>query len=375
MLKKILYVIVALVLEFVVFYISWRDTGSTAMLNRGNKALKEGNYEFFLKFSEKYDKTQILEASYLLDENTTTLKCYNVFSTKVIVDETKKKEYAPRSGVLFFIENINTDVVKIDTMEPADDPKDDEKTTNITFTADNGKEYTTTLSTFGYKSAPVVLFNYFTTEFKSSFEEGTSTPATKITHVKMVDSEDKVFFDTDISLDFVEHNDEAYWDELVASGKGGVAYTAKEYRDNFTFAFPEMRKTIIVSLISFLVLVGLGLFVFWPKKSYVPTKEDDDREKYTFASTDEKEKYALAKVARSKKEKEDRENRYKNVRTEKTLDEMTNEAIVESMDKENTAEAALAKDEELEKEALEKVEENELDIETDSTDEEVKEEE
>ena len=128
-----------------------------------------------------------------------------------------------------------------------------------------------------------------------------------------------------------------------------------------------MNKTIIASAISFVILVGLGLFVFWPKKSYVPTREDEDKEKYTFASTDEKEKYALAKVARSKKEKEDRENRYKNVRTENNLENLSDEAIKDSMDKENTAEAAIQQD--LEAEAEEKVVEDELDIETETTEE------
>ena len=368
MLKKILYVLVALLIEFVVFYIAWRDSGTTAMMNRGTKALEAENYEFFLKFFEKYDNEEILKTEYTIDDNTTTLRCYNVFSTKVITDDTKKKEYSSRSGVVLFIGDINKDVVKLDTMEPDDDVKDEDPATRITFTADNGETYTTVISTYGYNSTPIVLFNYFTTEFKDLFKKKESTPdATKITHIKLTDSEDTVFFDNDIDLTFVEHNDEAYWDQLIAEGKGGVAYTAKEYRDNFSFAFPEMNKTIIASAISFVILVGLGLFVFWPKKSYVPTREDEDKEKYTFASTDEKEKYALAKVARSKKEKEDRENRYKNVRTENNLENLSDEAIKDSMDKENTAEAAIQQD--LEAEAEEKVIEDELDIETETTEE------
>lgn len=366
MLKKILYVLVALLIEFVVFYIAWRDSGSTAMMHRGTKAIEAENYEFFLKFFEKYDNEEILKAEYTIDNNTTTLKCYNVFSTKVITDNSNKKDYSSRSGVVFFIGNLNTDVVKIDTTDPDDDIKDEDPATRMTFTADNGETYTTVISTTGYDSTPIVLFNYFTTEFKDMFKKSESTPeATKITHIKLVDSESTVFFDTDLELPFVEHNDEAYWDQLIAEGKGGVAYTAKEYRENFTFAFPEMRRTIIVSAICFAVLVGLGVFIFWPKKSYVPTKEDEDKEKYTFASTEEKEKYALAKVARSKKEKEDRENRYKNVRTETNLEDISNEAIIDSMDKENTAEAAIQQD--LEAEAEEKVVEDELDIETETT--------
>lgn len=372
MLKKILYVLVAIVLGFVVFYISWRQSVSSAIVHRGNKALEEENYEFFLKFFEKYDKEEIFCETYTLDNNTTTIRSYNVFSTKVVTDPQNKKNYESRSGIAFFIEKLNLDVVALDEDEPAEDLTDEDPATRITFTADNGETYTSVLSTYGYDATPIVIFNYFTSEFKDYFTKNTSVEPTKITHIKLVDSKNTVFFDNNLSLSFEEHNDEAYWDQLVAEGKGGVAYTSSEYRKNFSFAFPEMRRVFIITSVAILILIGLGIFVFWPKKSYVPTKEDEDRDKYTFASTDEKEKYALAKIARDKKEKEDRENRYKNVRTEKKLDEMTDEALIDSLDKENTAEAAIQQD--LEAEAEEKVVEDELDIETE-TNEDTKEEE
>ena len=161
-----------------------------------------------------------------------------------------------------------------------------------------------------------------------------------------------IFFESnieDLNISLTEHNEEEYWTNLVDEGKAGVAFTSKEARSNFTFSFPEMNRTLIITGVTIILLAAFGLFIFWPKKSYVPT-EEVDRETYTFASTDEKEKYALAKVARSKKEKEDRENRYKNVRTDSNLENMSNEAIKESMDKENTAEAALAEDAKLEAE-------------------------
>lgn len=357
MLKKILYALFAVVIGFVVFYISWRDACSTAVVRQGNAALKEGNYEFFLKFFEKYEKECAIEEQYTVDSNTTTIRVYNVYSTKVATDEDKPKEYSSRSGFALFITDINTtdDYIIIDSQEPSDDVSDEDPATRITFTADNGKTYTSVVSTYGYESSPIVIFSFFTTEFKDCFvEKNSSDPTpTKITHIKIVDSEENVFFDKNINLELVEHNDVEYWDALVEEGKAGVIYSSKEYRDKFSFPFPEMTKTFIITGVAILVMIGLGVFIFWPKKSYVPTKADEDKEKYTFASTEEKEKYALAKVAKGKKEKADRENRYKNVRTEKSLDELTDEAIEESMDKENTAEAAIAKDEELEAKEVE----------------------
>ena len=158
------------------------------------------------------------------------------------------------------------------------------------------------------------------------------------------DSDEVVFFDNDVDISLAEHNEEEYWTNLEKEGKAGVIYTDKEYRDNFVFAFPEMTKSFVITGVTFVILLALGLFIFWPKKSYVPTKEDEDREKYTFATTDEKEQIAIAKVARSKKEKEERENRYRNVRSDKTLDEITEEKLEESMDKENTFEQAIEED-------------------------------
>ena len=356
LLKKILYVIVAITLSFVIFYISWRDSSSSALVHKANKALKENNYEFFLKFFEIYDKEEIAKVQYTENENTTTVRAYNIYSSTVVTDKTNDKNYEERSGVVLFIDNLNMDVVKIDSEQASDDIKDEDPATRITFTADTGKTYTAVLSTYAYESTPIVLFTYFTTEFRDYFK--TDVEATKINHIKMVDSENVVFYDCNIELEFVEHNDKAYWNSLIESDKAGVAWTNDENRKNFTFSFPEMNKTFLITGIAILVLIGLGVFIFWPKKSYVP-KADEDKEKYTFASTEEKEKYALAKVAKGKKEKEDRENRYKNVRTEKSLDEITDEAIEESLDKENTVEAALAEDAKLEEESKEITESNE----------------
>ena len=358
MLKKIIYVIVAIVLGFVVFYISWRDSYSRAVVNRGNKAIKEENYEFFLKFFEIYEKDDIFTEQYTTDGNTTTIKAYNFFASKVIVDEKNSKNTEPRSGIVFLIKDINMEIVAIDESEPSNDVKDEDPATRMVLTADNGNTYSTVISTYGYDSAPIILYTFFTTELKKDLvnEEYTTTP-TYISHVKIYDSKDTVFYDKDVNVPLVENNEKTYWDNLVNEGKAGVAFTEKEYRTNFSFAFPEMNKTLIITGVTILILIGLGVFVFWPKKAFVP-KEDEDREKYTFASTEEKEKYALAKVARGKKEKEDRENRYKNVRSEKSLDEITEDALEESKDKENTAEAALAMDEKLEAEANDVVEEN-----------------
>ena len=345
MLKKILYIIVTLALGFVIFYISWQDSYSSAVIHKGKKALEEENYEFFCKFLDYYEKEEIAKVEYTLDDNTTTLRAYNVYS-KSALDKDEKKVY--RSGVLFIVTNINLELVKADTEEPSDDVKEDDPATRITLTADTGSTITTTFSTYGYDSTPIVLYTFAITESIDEFKKGESkeTP-TKVKHLKMVDSEGTVFFDCNVDLDLVEHNEEDYWKNLVEEGIAGTSFTSKEARSYFTFSFPEMNKTIIVTLVTFLIFVGLGVFIFWPKKSYVPT-EEVDRETYTFASTDEKEKYALAKVARGKKEKEDRENRYKNVRSESNLENLSNEAIKDSMDKENTAEAALAKDAEAE---------------------------
>ena len=348
MLKKIIYVIVAIVLGFVVFYISWRDSYSRAVVNRGNKALKEEDYEFFLKFFEIYEKDEIFTEQYTFDNNTTTIKTYNFYASQVIVDEKNKKNTEPRSGVVFLIKDINMEVVSIDESEPSDDVKDEDPATRMVLTADNGSTFTTVISTYGYDSAPVILYTLFSKELKQEFiDETHTTEPARITHIKMYDSNDVTFFDNNVNLPLDEHNEKEYWDNLLNEGKAGVSFTAKEYRNNFSFAFPEMNKTIAITAVTILILIGLGVFVFWPKKSFVP-KEDEDRERYTFASTDEKEKYALAKVARGKKEKEDRENRYKNVRTEKSLDEITNDALEESIDKENTFEAAIEEDKKLE---------------------------
>ena len=345
MIKKIIYAIVAVIVGFVVFYVSWKDAYSTAVVNRGNKALEEGNYEFFLKFLDYYEKEPIDTITYLENNNTTTVRLYNVFSKSANDADGKKVN---RSGVMFLITDLNLDVIVVDESEPATEVKDEDPATRVTFTADNTATYSYVISTYAYSSAPVILYTISTTEFKEEFVTETITTApTSITHIKIVDSEGNAMLDNNVNIPLVEQNEEDYWKQLVEDGNGGVGFTDKEYRNNFSFAFPEMRKAFIITAVAMLILLGLGVFIFWPKKSYVP-KENEDREKYTFASTEEKEKTAIEKVARGKKEKEERENRYKNVRKENNLEDITDNAIEESMDKENTFEKAIEEDKALE---------------------------
>lgn len=354
MLKKILYIIVSVVLGFVVFYISWRNSYSRAIVNKGNAALEKEDYEFFCKFLDYYEKDELFVEQYTENNNTTTIRAYNVFFKHAL---DKDEKTVSRSGVLLLVTNINMEEVKIDEETPDTDEDDEEIVTMITLTANTGSTFSTKLSTYGYDSTPICLFTISSTETIDELTTSTyPTAPTSINHIKLVDPDGKVFFDKDVTINLAENNEEEYWTNLVNEGKAGVAFTAKEARSYFTFSFPEMNRTLIITGVTIILLAAFGLFIFWPKKSYVPT-EEVDRETYTFASTDEKEKYALAKVARSKKEKEDRENRYKNVRTDSNLENMSNEAIKESMDKENTAEAALAEDAKLEEENKEETKE------------------
>ena len=91
MLKKLLYIIVALLLGFVVFYISWRNAYTTAVINKGNKALEEENYEFFCKFLDYYETEPIFVEEYKLNNNTTTVRAYNVYSKNAIDKDKNKK--------------------------------------------------------------------------------------------------------------------------------------------------------------------------------------------------------------------------------------------------------------------------------------------
>ena len=360
MLKKILYSIVAIVIGFVVFYISWKDSCSTAFNHRAVKALNEGNYEFFLKAHkyyekeaisvDKYDKEVVIDADHnITDTHTTTLRTYNIYANFYVEEDVNgktKTTTAYRSGIYFLITDLNLDLIP----EEKNEPTESSILTKIIITADNGNSYTLDSSTFGYTSTPFISSVFASKEIKEKFIDSTHTDTpTKLTHIKMVtkeakDSDEVVFFDNDVDISLAEHNEEEYCTNLEKEGKAGVIYTDKEYRDNFVFAFPEMTKSFVITGVTFVILLALGLFIFWPKKSYVPTKEDEDREKYTFATTDEKEQIAIAKVARSKKEKEERENRYRNVRSDKTLDEITEEKLEESMDKENTFEQAIEED-------------------------------
>lgn len=358
MLKKILYIFVSLILGFVIFYLSWRGSYSKAVINKGNAAIERGEYDFFCRFLDYYEKEPVSVVSYTEDENTTTIHTYNVFSKHVKDDDGNK---VTRSGMLLIITDINTSVIHIDEEEPSDDVADDDIVTRLTLTTDIGTTKSYVLSTYGYESSPVILYTISTTDKLEDLKNGTNYP-TKITHIKIVDSNpdaQTVMMDTNVDLPLVEHNEEEYWTNLVESGKGGTAFSQKEYNKNFSFSFPEMNQTIIITSITLVILIGLGIFIFWPKKTFVPA-EDDDREKYTFATTEEKNKYALAKIARDKREKEERENRYKNVRTDSNLEDVTNKAIVDSLDQENTFEKAIEEDKALEesKEETNTVEEN-----------------
>ena len=82
LLKKILYIIVSFVLGFVVFYISWRNSYSRAVVNKGNKALEAEDYEFFCKFLDYYEKEELFVTQYTESNNTTTIRGYNVFSSR-----------------------------------------------------------------------------------------------------------------------------------------------------------------------------------------------------------------------------------------------------------------------------------------------------
>ena len=346
MLKKILYVIVAILLGFIVFYLSWRSSYAKAVVNRGNKALEEENYEFFCKFLDYYEKDPASLVNYTENNNTTTIRTYSVFA-KGLKDEDGNK--VNRSGYMLLIYNINTDIITLDEEQVDDDVADDVLATRLTLTADNGATYTHVISTYGYDETPIVLYSLSTTETINKLNGATS-----ITHIKITDcSEEKVaMLDSEVNLPLTEHNDEEYWTNLVNEDKAGVKFSQKEYNKNFSFAFPEMNKTLLITGITILILIGLGVFIFWPKKSFVPN-EDEDREKYTFATTEEKNKYALAKIARDKREKEERENRYKNVRAEKSLDEITDEALKDSANQENTFEKAIEEDKALEESAKE----------------------
>lgn len=350
MFKKILYVIVAIVIGFVVFYISWKDSYTRAVINRGNKALEEENYEFFLKFYDYYEKQEIGTYTYTENNNTTTIKAYNVFLESVKDEDGKTSS---KSGILILIKDLNLEVIKMDTSQPSDDIKDEDPATRMVLTTDSGLSSTEVISTYGYDNAPVVLYTLDITDLVTKTTTETEIKPNYIAHIKIADSENTVMFDNELHIDLVEHNDKEYWENLYESELAGVGFTAKEYRNNFSFAFPEMKRTIIITVVAILILIALGVFIFWPKKSFVP-KENDDREKYTFEGTEAKEQYALEKVARGKKEKEDRENRYKNVRTDKSLDEITDEALEKSIDQENTFEKAIEEDKALEeKEDLE----------------------
>ncbi len=373
MLKKILYIIVSIVLGFIVFFISWRDSYSRAVVNRGLKALEEENYEFFNKFLDYYEKESLFTVEYTEGENTTKIIGYNVFSKNA---KDKDDNKVNRSGIQLLVLNVNMDIIKIDEEEPSADQTLEDEVSKVTITGNTGSTYSAVISTYGYDETPIIIYTFPSHETKEDLVNDTYTEApTTLTHLKFEDSVGTVFFDCDVNIDLTEYNEEEYWQNLVNEGKAGVAFTPKEVRTNFTFAFPEMKRTILITAVTLLIEIGLGLFIFWPKKSYVPT-EEVDRETYTFASTEEKEKYALAKVARGKKEKEDRENRYKNVRKETNLEDLSKEAIEESMDKENTCEAALEADalEEAKEENNEVVENSEV-IEENETIEEKKEEE
>ncbi len=350
MLKKILYIIVAIVFGFIIFKFSWDESYSRAHRNKAKKAVSEENYEFFCKYYTNYLIDPIFTDEYNKDDNTTKVICYSVFSestTETVTENNKEKEVTvPRSGMMIIITNINKEVIAIDAEDlPEDDEDSDEdvKYSTITITANNGMVFTENYSTYDYDSINATIFTFSENGILKKLVDETHTDApTAITHITFKDAEDKVFFDNEVNVPLVEHNEKEYWNDLVEQGIAGVKFSKKEASE-FAWSFPEMNRTIIITAVALLIEVGLGLFIFWPKKSYVPT-EEVDRETYTFASTEEKENIAIAKVARAKKEKEERENRYKNVRKDNNLEDMSNQAVRDSLGKENTYEAALEAD-------------------------------
>ena len=349
MLKKIIYIIVAIVFGFMVFKFSWDESYSRAHRNKAKKAVSEENYEFFCKYYTNYLKEPLFTLEYTENENTTKVICYSLFMdnmTETVTEDGKEKQVkVSRSGIMIIVSHINKEIIAIDQDELPEEKSEDEeiKYSTITITADNGFTLVEDYSTCDYDSINATIFTFSEHDILKKLvdETHTDTP-TAISHITFKDSDDTIFFDNNVELPLVEHNDQEYWNQLVEEGIAGTKFSKKEASE-FAWSFPEMNRTIIITAAALLIEIAFGLFIFWPKKSYVPT-EEVDRETYTFASTEEKENIAIAKVARAKKEKEDRENRYKNVRKDNSLEDMSNQAVRDSLGKENTYEAALEAD-------------------------------
>ena len=344
MLKKIIYIIMALVLGFLLFYMSWEEAKSDARTRLMKKAIEEKDFEFVCKFySYYYEKEALMENTYTENYNTTTMRAFNCFAEYRTTDENDKTVKKQGSYILLVITDINKEVIHIDE-SLIEEAKDDELATRLTLTSNIGTSTTVIMPTYGYDDILTVCVPIIASETQNLLidkNDLANTP-TSITHITITDSsEDKVkMYDMDVNLSIVPKDDPEVW---KAEYEAGTVGKTLDNANIINFPIPEMYKAFIFTAVVLLIEIGLGLFIFWPKKTYAPT-EEVDRETYTFASSEEKEKIAIAKVARSKKEKEDRENRYKNVRKDSNLEDLSDEAIKESMDKENTAEAALEQD-------------------------------
>ena len=344
MLKKIIYIIMALVLGFLMFYMSWEEAKSSARTRLMKKAIEENDFDFVCKFyAYYYEKEALFEQTYTENNNTTTIRAYNCFAEYKTTDENDKTVKKQGSYILLVITNINKEIIHIDESLIEEVESDDDLATRLTLTSNVDTNTTVVMPTYGYDEINVVCVPIIASETTNLlFNKKTDQTPTKITHITITDSskEKEKMFDMDVDLSIVPKDDVAVWEAELEAGTVGKTL---ENANIINFPIPEMYKAFIITAVVLLIEIGLGLFIFWPKKSHVPT-EEVDRETYTFASTEEKEKIAIAKVARSKKEKEDRENRYKNVRKETNLEDLSDKAIEESMDKENTAEAALEQD-------------------------------
>lgn len=338
MVKKILYGLFCAVFGFVVFYICWRGSSSKAVVNRSNDAINSGDYTFFLKFVDYAKKTPAYTGNYDELENTTDLKIFEFYSKNVSIDE-EEKVIEPRSGFMFIFANVNSDVIKWDEFPSSSSSFDEEKCTKFILFGKDGASYSLSISTYGMDECNVYMLPLSSDYIAKKIGAGT----TAITGIKIIDSEGtKMYEDMTLNIELVEHFDEEYWKSLD-SNEVITGFTSKEYRDNVSFAFPEMNSSFIITAITLVALAGIGVFIFWPKKSRVPD-EEEFKDRFTFKADDDKEKTAIERIAKEKKEKDDRLNKYKNVRSnsdneivkvediEETQENTQNEDLTENKD-------------------------------------------
>lgn len=320
MVKKLCYSIFCIVFGFVIFFFTWKDTENRAVINRSNKALETNDYWFFQKFTEYCSVDSLYDNKYTEDNNTTRMVIFEVFS-EVAADEGESDGIDSRNGLMFVISNFNFDEVLIDEESIAEHKDEEDKLTEYSTVlyvyGDNGRSWTMPCSTYGCESCNVVLQSYSIDVFKSKLGGASS-----ITKLKLVDTNNRVaYLDESCDINLIEHNDVSYWKNQVENGLAYEGFDDKEYRKYISFSTPEIYRTFIVTGIVILIMVGFGLFIFWPKKTY--NLDTHDKERFTFAPEEEKEKSVLERVAKDKQERNDRENKYKNVR--KSSDALTSE--------------------------------------------------